>query len=98
MAVSTTISTGITTPLGFESLKILEKPKEHFSVVTAAQVLCAGNTFWFLLSSAFRKAGALLGTNQMSQKIPAPETLAHFKWQILWNGIFPSGCSSHRGF
>lgn len=55
-------STDSTAALGFGSLKILEKPKEHFS----AQVLCAGNTFWFLLSSAFRKAGTLLETNQVS--------------------------------
>lgn len=59
-------STDSTTALGLGSLKILEKPEEHFSVVTTAQALCAGNTVWFLLSSAFRKAGVLLETNQVS--------------------------------
>lgn len=59
-------STDSTTSLGFGSLKILEERKEHFSVVTAAKVLCAGNAFWFLLSSAFRRTGALLDTKQVS--------------------------------
>lgn len=57
-------NTDSTSSLGFGSK--FEKPKEYFSVVTTAQLQCAGNTLWFLLSSTLRKAVALLETTQVS--------------------------------